>query len=109
MTSDRGTTAMSPCASPDGTAYQVLASRRSAVPLTGRASDHGGGGGGAGSTGSSGGGVGPGGVAPGGGAGGGGAAGRESDTDVAVAKPGSVRNGWVSSAPVCSSAGESRT
>src|SRR3954447_24342585 len=46
MISARGTRATSPCASPDGTAYHVLAWRRSAVPPTGMAIDHVGGGGG---------------------------------------------------------------
>src|SRR3954451_17219016 len=98
MISARGTRAMSPCASPDGTAYQVLASRRSAVPPTGMVIDHGGGGGGvsAGASSSAGG------VAPGGGAGGGGPAGSVMEIEDAVSYPGTARSGWASSAPACS-------
>src|SRR5690349_2734194 len=96
MTSARGTRATSPCASPDGTAYQVLACRRSAVPPTGIVIDQGGGGGGSGVASSS---VG---VGLGGGVGGGGAGGSVMETDAAVANPGSARSGSASSAPASS-------
>src|SRR3954453_8778081 len=105
MTSERGTRAMSPWASPDGTAYQVVSERRSADPPTGRVNDHGGGGGGA----SSGGPSSVGGAGLGGGGGGGGAAGSMIEIEVAVENPGSSRSGWVSSAPACSSVGDRDT
>src|SRR5690349_18809703 len=97
MTSDRGTSATSPCASPEGTAYHVVAWRRSAVPPTGIVIDHGGGGGGSAVASSSAGGAGL-----GGGGGGGGAAGSAIVIAVAVAYPGSARSGSASSAPDCS-------
>src|SRR5688500_18367400 len=95
MTSARGTNATSPCASPDGTAYPELASRRSAAPPTGIVIDHGGGGGGSSAGSSSDGG----GVGLGGEGGGRAAAGSVMLIVVAVAKPGRSRNGWARSEP----------
>src|SRR4051795_8002648 len=90
MTSERGTRATSPWASPDGTAYQVVSERRSADPPTGRVNDHGGGGGGA----SSGGPSSVGGAGLGGGGGGGGAAGGMIEIEGGGEKPGRSRSGW---------------
>ncbi len=70
MTRASGTTATSPCTSPEGIENQLVASRRSAVPATGR-------------------------VAAGRGA----SPGSAMDTLVAEANPGDARNGWLRSVP----------
>src|SRR5687768_17585647 len=105
MTSAFGTRATSPCASPDGIAYQVLAARRSAVPPTGMVIDHGGGGGGSSGAGSSSGD----GAGLGGGGGGRAAAGRVMLIVAAVPKPGTSRNGWARSAPASSDPADTAT
>src|SRR3954453_4530074 len=97
MTSARGTSATSACASPDGAAYHVLAWRRSGVPPAGMVIDHGGGGGGSGAASSS-----VGAVGLGGGGGGGGAAGSAIEIVVAEAHPGRAPSGSPSSAPASS-------